>query len=127
MEVGRIAPVDLKSDFRRGTFTGRVWGDPVAPAGASTTINHVHFEAGARTHWHRHAGGQVLVVTAGRGHVCSKDGSRRAIGEGDVVWIEPGEEHWHGAESDHFLAHLAISLGQAEWLEAVSDAEYAGS
>lgn len=126
MQFGRVQAVDLKSDVRSGTFTGDVWGDGVVAANESVTVNHVHFAPGARTFWHRHAAGQLLIATAGSGHIANRAGERRDLAEGDAVWIEPGEEHWHGASGRRELSHLAISLGEAEWLEAATDEEYGG-
>ena len=65
-------------------------------------INTVIFTPGARTYWHRHPGGQLLVVTAGRGVVATRDQGQVITG-GDVIWAEPGEEHWHGACGDSLL------------------------
>jgi quercetin dioxygenase-like cupin family protein len=108
-------------DRTGGTFSGRVWGDAVLPAAAGVTINSVVFEPGARTNWHRHERGQVLCVSSGAGLVCSRGGSPVPVRPGDVVFFEPGEEHWHGAGAGTLLVHLAISLGTTEWLEPVSD------
>ena len=84
-------------------------------------VNDVFFEPGARTHWHMHAIGQVLVVTHGEGFVRTRDGDGGRIAAGDVVHIAAGEEHWHGAGPESYLLHVAISLGAATWLEPVSD------
>jgi quercetin dioxygenase-like cupin family protein len=115
---------DLPSEERGPTFTGRVWADPVLPATDEVMVNTVFFEPGARTHWHRHGAGQLLIVTAGSGHVRSRDGSGAAIRTGDTVWIPPGEEHWHGADATSLLVHTAVSLGSTDWLDAVTDAQY---
>ena len=88
------------------------------------TINSVSFAPGARTHWHSHDGGQVLVVTSGSGRVYDRDGEGSAISAGDVVFIEPGVEHWHGAAAGQHMVHLAISITGHDWLEPVSDADY---
>jgi quercetin dioxygenase-like cupin family protein len=101
-----------------------VWGDNVLKATDGALVNNVFFEPRARTHWHRHERGQLLVVSAGSGHVRSRDGSGEAIRAGDIVWIPPGEEHWHGADSDSYLLHMAVSLGETEWLDPVSDEDY---
>jgi quercetin dioxygenase-like cupin family protein len=87
-------------------------------------INTVIFTPGARTYWHRHPGGQLLVVTAGRGVAATRDGDAKVITSGDVVWAEPGEEHWHGACGDSLLTHMAVSHGTTEWGGEVGESDY---
>jgi quercetin dioxygenase-like cupin family protein len=87
------------------------------PSGAAL----VRFEAGARSHWHRHAGGQYLYGVEGEGRVQSRGGEVVSILVGHVVHAAPGEEHWHGAGVDQPFAQLAISLGEVEWLGPVED------
>jgi quercetin dioxygenase-like cupin family protein len=77
----------------------------------------VHFSDGARTHWHAHAGGQVLHVIEGDGRVQSWGGEVHSIGPGDTVSAEPGEKHWHGAARGTSMAHLAVSIGAVTWME----------
>jgi quercetin dioxygenase-like cupin family protein len=97
--------------------------DPARVAGASVT-----FEPGARTAWHAHPLGQTLIVTAGCGRVQHWGGSIEEIRPGDVVWIAPGEKHWHGASPTTAMTHIAIQerLGDkaADWMEHVSDEQY---
>jgi quercetin dioxygenase-like cupin family protein len=126
VRFGRIDPVDTSAEPDRPTFTGDVWREAVLEAGAGASVNHVRFDPGGRTHWHSHEGGQLLIVVDGAGHVGSRDGSRRAIGPGDVVWTDPGEEHWHGADRDRALAHVAVTLGPIDWMEPVADSDYDG-
>jgi quercetin dioxygenase-like cupin family protein len=116
---------DTPSQKRDDTFTGTVWADPVLGAEDDVGVNDVFFEPGARTDWHTHAIGQVLLVTHGEGFVRTRAGDGGRIGAGDVVHIASGEEHWHGAAPDSYLLHVAISLGSATWLEPVSDEDYA--
>jgi quercetin dioxygenase-like cupin family protein len=112
-------------------FTGEVCIDAVAvPAGDSTfAAALVHFTPGARTAWHTHPRGQTIFVTEGIG-LCQREGGPvERIGPGDRVFFEPGENHWHGAAPDRFMAHLAMhqqdESGQVvSWGRAVSDAEY---
>jgi quercetin dioxygenase-like cupin family protein len=106
------------------TFTGRVWGDVVMEATDGVLINSVLFEPAARTDWHRHERGQVLHVTSGQGRIATRDGEAATIRAGDTVFFSPGEEHWHGAGADTYLVHLAISLGDTDWLEPVTDEQY---
>ena len=92
-------------------------------AGAS-----VSFEPGARTAWHTHPRGQVLIVTMGVGRVQRRGGPVEEIRPGDVVWTPPGVEHWHGAAPTTAMTHIAIQEaldGKAvEWMEKVTDEQY---
>ena len=111
-------------------FTGTVRIDPLltAPAPARGNIISVTFEPGARTLWHAHPLGQTLIVTQGCGRAQSWGGPLEEIRPGDVVWIAPGEKHWHGAAPSTAMAHIAIYEAldgkSAEWMEEVSDAQY---
>ncbi len=97
-----------------------------APARAAG--NAVTFEPGARTAWHTHPLGQVLIVATGCGLVQREGGPVEEIHPGDVVWFEPGEKHWHGATATTAMQHLAIQEaldGKAvDWMEHVSDEQY---
>jgi quercetin dioxygenase-like cupin family protein len=77
----------------------------------------VRFEAGARNHWHSHAGGQLLHVIEGEGWVQSRGQDPQRIRLADTVTAAPGEEHWHGAGSQGPMAHLAVAMGETRWLE----------
>ena len=112
------------SEMRGSTFTGTVWADPVMPATADVMINNVFFSPGARTHWHSHAQGQVLNVTAGKGWICVEGEEPQPIRAGDVVWIGANERHWHGAAEDSYMIHMATSLGKTLWEEAVAQGDY---
>jgi quercetin dioxygenase-like cupin family protein len=106
-------------------FTGRVRVDPIlnAQAPARVKASNVTFEPGARTDWHKHPLGQLLIVTAGCGWVQSDGGTVEEIRAGDVVWISPHERHWHGATEKTAMTHISISEvvdGQpVEWMEKV--------
>jgi quercetin dioxygenase-like cupin family protein len=112
-------------------FTGAVFIDPVAaPAGASrVSASSVHFTPGARTAWHKHPNGQTIFVTEGVGHAQRRGGPIEVIRQGDRVFFEPGEEHWHGASADRFMTHIAMldvddEGNNATWLDHVTDDEY---
>lgn len=111
-------------------FTGAVRMDPLftAPAPARVAGLDVTFEPGARTAWHTHPLGQILIVTAGCGRVQREGGKVEEIRPGDVVWIAPGEKHWHGAGPTTAMTHIAIQEKldgrYVDWMEHVSDAEY---
>jgi len=107
-----------------------VWQDPiiVAETPARIVCNSVSFEPGARTNWHSHPLGQTLYVIAGVGRVQTKGQAVREIRAGDVVWIPPGEKHWHGSSPTNAMTHIAMQESQdgshATWMEPVTDAEY---
>ena len=111
-------------------FTGTVRIDPLFPARepGRAAGNSVTFEPGARTAWHTHPIGQILIVTAGCGRVQRQGGPIEEIRPGDVVWFPSGEKHWHGASPTTAMTHLAIQEqlnGKAvEWMEHVTDEEY---
>jgi quercetin dioxygenase-like cupin family protein len=111
-------------------FTGTVRIDPFfqAPDPARVVGASVTFEPGARTAWHTHPLGQNLIVTAGCGRVQRWGGPIEEIRPGDVVWIPPGEKHWHGASPTAALTHIAVQehLGgtTADWMEKVTDEQY---
>ncbi len=109
-------------------FTGDVFIDALAQAhgGTPVTVAHVHFTPGARTAWHSHSSGQTLYVTEGEGRVQDRGERVVVLRPGDTVIAPGGEWHWHGAAPEHFMTHLAVSEGQAEWGEHVSDGEYQG-
>src|SRR2546422_10196245 len=91
-------------------FTGTVRVDPLfeAPDPARVSGASVTFEPGARTAWHTHPLGQTLIVTAGCGWGQREVGPIEEIRPGDVVWVSPGEKHWHGATQTTALTHIAI-------------------
>jgi quercetin dioxygenase-like cupin family protein len=108
---------------REGTFTGQVWGDPLMPTEDGVTMNTVYFAPGARTYWHKHAGGQVIHISSGEGFVAERGKAPTRVRKGDTVWAPPDEEHWHGAAEDTFLVHVAVSLGKTEWFGEATDDE----
>lgn len=107
-------------------FTGDVWIDAIAQGHDASPMNvaSVHFPPGARTAWHCHAIGQTLYVTEGQGRVQSRGEPAVTIRPGDIVYAPGGEWHWHGAAPGHFMTHLSVAEGDAEWGEHVTDAEY---
>jgi len=92
-------------------FTGAVFVDAIQSPGNGSTLScgHVRFTPGARTAWHTHPKGQTLYVTDGVGRVGYRGGEVAEIRPGDVVYIAPNEDHWHGAAPDRFMAHVAIA------------------
>lgn len=113
-------------------FTGTVMVDapfaseePARIGGATVT-----FEPGARTAWHTHPLGQTLLVTSGLGWIQREDGPIQEISAGDIVWIAPGERHWHGSTSTTAMSHIAIAEilngSPVSWMEKVSDEQHHG-
>lgn len=117
-----------ESEARRGErFTGTAWVEALfkAQRPGGMRVYRVFFEPGARTHWHAHDGEQTLYVVEGRGRVSTSGGRRREIAPGDIVYIGPGEKHWHGAGPGSVLIHLAVTTGkETAWMEEVADDEY---
>jgi quercetin dioxygenase-like cupin family protein len=107
-------------------FTGDVYVDPIAQGRADTpmSVAAVRFTPCAHTAWHRHTIGQTLYVTEGVGYVQSRGGELMTIRAGDVIRIDAGEEHWHGASPGNFMTHIAITEGNTEWGDHLTDAEY---
>jgi quercetin dioxygenase-like cupin family protein len=106
-----------------GTFTGEVWRDTILSRRDGIGIADVFFAPGARTHWHTHEGGQLLLVQAGEGLIGDDDGVTRVFA-GDKIWTPPGVRHWHGASADRYMIHTGISLAGVDWADAVTEAEY---
>jgi quercetin dioxygenase-like cupin family protein len=111
-------------------FTGTVRIDPLFKANdpLRASGSYVTFEPGARTAWHTHPFGQILIVTAGTCWVQQWGGPIEEIRQGDVVRIPPGVKHWHGATVTTGMTHIALQEQldgkSADWMEQVSDEQY---
>ena len=111
-------------------FIGNSYLNPLTdPAACGLALANVTFEPGCRNNWHiHHKGGQILLVTGGRGYYQEWGKEAQELKAGDVVNIPPEVKHWHGAAPDSWFQHLAIEVpaegASNEWLEAVSDEEY---
>jgi quercetin dioxygenase-like cupin family protein len=111
-------------------FTGQVRIDPLnsPPEPARVVMALVTFEPGARTAWHTHPLGQTLIVTAGCGWVQREGDAIQEIKQGDVVYFEPGEKHWHGATATTAMSHIAIQEklngSPVDWMEQVTEEQY---
>jgi quercetin dioxygenase-like cupin family protein len=86
----------------------------------------VHFPPGVRTHWHRHAGGQVLYIVSGQARVGVR-GEMHELQAGELLVADPDEWHWHGAAPHSFMSHLSVIREATEWGDAVSTEDYEGS
>ena len=110
-----------------GYFTGSVAIGPLFSVHdpSRTTGGKVTFQPGARSAWHTHPLGQILIVTDGTGWIQQWGGPIEEIRKGDVIWISPGVKHWHGATPTTAMTHVGIqeSLNGkvVDWLEKVTD------
>jgi quercetin dioxygenase-like cupin family protein len=109
-------------------FSGKVWVKMLTPPDSDCPIANVTFEPGCINSWHKHPGGQILLVTGGKGYYQERGKSVQALHAGDVVNVPPDIEHWHGAARGSWFVHIAVmpgpEKGPAEWGEAVSDEDY---
>ena len=117
----------MKNDAYAQYFIGQSYLQPLTTEGVNSA--NVTFEPGCRNNWHiHHKGGQILLVTSGRGYYQEWGKPAQELKAGDVVNIPAGVKHWHGAASDSWFAHIAIAVpaegASTEWLEKVSDEEY---
>lgn len=127
LKHGAVFPVGEKNDAFAQYFKGQSYLNMLTttPVG----IGNVTFEPGCRNNWHiHHRGGQILLVTGGRGWYQEWGQPARELHAGDVVNIPPEVKHWHGAASDSWFAHLAVEVpaqgASNEWCEPVSDEDY---
>ena len=124
--AGTQAPIEGTQEW----FTGAARINPLfqAPEPARAQGASVTFQPGARTAWHTHPLGQTLIVTAGCGWVARWGGPVEEIRPGDVIWIAPGEKHWHGAAPTTAMTHIAVHEkldGKVvDWMEHVSEDQY---
>ena len=114
-------------------FTGKAWHTALVANDSTynTLIGNVYFEPGARSNWHIHPAGQILIITDRVGYYQEKGQPRQIIRKGDVVKCSPNEEHWHGASADTGMQQLYIlpktEKGIVTWLQKVTDEEYNSS
>lgn len=119
-------------ELKSPNFTGRVWLEMLSERDSlfNCPIGNVTFEPGCRNNWHRHPGGQILLCISGDGYYQQRGEDIRELHPGDVVRIDPNVEHWHGATAHSWFSHLSIetnaTVGEAVWLEAVTDSQYKG-
>jgi quercetin dioxygenase-like cupin family protein len=112
------------------SFTGSVQVEPLFSAHdpSRTTGGKVTFEPGARSAWHTHPLGQILIVTDGMGWIQQWGGPIEEMRKGDVIWTPAGVKHWHGATATTTMTHIAIQEQlngkNVEWMEKVTDEQY---
>lgn len=125
----------LNSVFPKGNkiannnFTGVAYLQNLMDADSlnPTSVGNVTFEPGARTKWHLHPGGQILLVIDGVGYYQEKGQTKKTLRKGDVIKCPPNVPHWHGASADTGFVQVAITnrhLGETVWLTEVTDEEY---
>ena len=122
--------------FPKGTkgpaqfFTGNAYNTGLVGMDSTytTLVGNVYFEAGARSNWHSHPAGQILIITAGVGYHQIEGEPIQVMRKGDVVKCPPNAKHWHGASHDTGLQQMYIipniEKGVVEWMEAVTDEQY---
>ncbi len=121
-----------KGEKATQNFTGNAWVKTLVANDdtLTTIISNVEFEAGARNYWHTHPAGQILICTEGTGYCQEKGKPIQTLHAGDVIKIQPGTEHWHGASPTSSFTHIAINVntekGVVNWLKPVTEDEYNG-
>lgn len=124
---GAVFPIGDENKAYASYFTGECYLNMLSVTGV--TIGNVTFAPGTINAWHlHHKGGQILLVTGGRGWYQEWGKEAQELHAGDVVHISPEVKHWHGAAKDSWFSHLAIEVpaegASNEWLEAVDENEY---
>ena len=132
----KIGTDELQAIFPKGelgpaeNFTGRAWNFGLVSNDTTytTLVGNVYFEPGARSNWHTHPAGQILVITDGVGYHQIEGQARQTIKKGDVVKCPPNVMHWHGASHESGLQQLYIipntEKGIVQWMHPVSEEEY---
>lgn len=129
-ELGAIFPKGEPGPAEH--FTGRAWNIGLVNDDTvyNTVVGNVYFEPGARSNWHTHPSGQILIITDGVGYYQEKGQPRRTMRKGDVIKCPPNVEHWHGASRDTGLQQMYLlpktENGIVQWLQPVTDEEYNG-
>ena len=131
-----VAGNELQAIFPKGelgpaeNFTGNAWNTPLVADDSTynTVIGNVYFEPAARSNWHRHPSGQILIITDGVGYHQIKGQPRQTIKKGDVIKCPANVEHWHGASPDIGMQQMYFlpktENGIVTWLQKVTDEEY---
>jgi quercetin dioxygenase-like cupin family protein len=111
----------------RGTFASNFTGDVSVLDSKEMRMSRIRFDAGARTNWHLHSTGQLLLVEEGKGRLYEVGGGKVVdIKTGESIYTKPNVLHWHGAAPDSHVVQFSVYSGSLEWKEAVADDEYAG-
>lgn len=130
---------ELEAIFPKGEkgsedlFTGNSYNIGLVDADSifTTAVGNVYFEPGARSNWHSHPSGQILIITDGIGYHQIEGKPVEIIKKGSVVKCPPNVRHWHGASAAIGLQQLYIipntEKGIVNWNEAVTDEQYKGT
>jgi quercetin dioxygenase-like cupin family protein len=115
--------------INNNNFTGKAWLNSLVVADSVNTnaVGVVTFEPGARTNWHLHPAGQIVIALSGTGYYQEEDRPKEILRRGDVVKCPQDIPHWHGAGPDEEFVQMAITgrqHGPTQWMHAVSDEEY---
>ncbi|GGA70840.1 hypothetical protein GCM10011490_21860 [Pseudoclavibacter endophyticus] len=116
----RVLPEGDKNYVYAGRFTGQVQLEMIieAPTPTDVDLARVHHTDGAVTKWHRHPGGQIIVLQSGVGRVGSAEGTWAGLEPGTAIETVPGEMHWHGADEGHDCVWLSFAYGVTDWTDA---------
>jgi quercetin dioxygenase-like cupin family protein len=127
-------PATATAKAPTSNFIGDVWMNMIFNGDGTSQLLavHVRFTPGARTNWHSHANGQLLVCTDGVGLVSTRDGKTVVLRAGESVWTPAGEEHFHGGTATNMMCHYAILDGSGDgehttWLEPVTEEQYSAA
>jgi len=110
----------------RGNFANNFTGTIAVQPTTGMNMSRIRFEAGARTNWHVHEAGQILLIEEGRGRWQEMGDTVKEIPMGQPVYTKAKVPHWHGAAPDQAAVQFSVYSGSLEWQQAVSDAEYMG-
>ena len=110
-------------------FTGTAFLNSLVEADSTNpnSVGNVTFEPGARTNWHVHPAGQIILAIEGEGYYQEKGSAKKILHKGDVVKCPPNVPHWHGASAGNAFIQVAITSrqnGPTEWMQPVTDEEY---
>jgi quercetin dioxygenase-like cupin family protein len=110
----------------RGNFASNFTGTVAVQDSANMRMSRIRFEAGARTNWHVHTTGQLLLVEDGKGRLYEQGGQIVELQAGQPVYTKANVPHWHGAAPDQHAVQFSVYSGDLEWRNAVTDDEYTG-
>lgn len=127
IKAGGIFPIGPKNDAYAKYFVGQSYlQNLVADPQIDVGVGNVTFEPGCRNNWHIHHNGfQILLVIGGEGWYQEEGKTAQHLTTGDVVVTHEDVKHWRGATKDSWFTHVAITAGTPEWLEPVSEEQYA--
>jgi len=110
----------------RGNFANNFTGTVAVQPTTGMNMSRIRFEAGARTNWHTHTAGQILLIEEGRGRLQELGDPVKELVVGQPVLTKPNVVHWHGAAPDQAALQFSVYAGTLEWKQAVTDDEYMG-